>query len=79
MITVGAYEAKTHLSELLDQVEAGQTITISRRGTPVAILSPFAEKREVPVKDVIERLNKLRDSVNLNGISLRELIDEGRR
>ncbi len=37
-ISVGAFEAKTHLSQLLDEVERGAVVKISRRGKPVAIL-----------------------------------------
>ena len=46
MREVGAFEAKTHLSELLAAVEAGEMITITRRGKPVAELRP------VPVSDL---------------------------
>ena len=38
--TIGAYEAKTHLSELLEKVEAGEEITITKHGVPVAKLVP---------------------------------------
>jgi prevent-host-death family protein len=38
--TVRASDAKTHLSRLLDEVERGKTITITRRGVPVAVLAP---------------------------------------
>ena len=38
--TVGVHEAKTHLSDLLRRVEAGETVTITRRGEPVAELRP---------------------------------------
>ena len=47
MTTVGSFEAKTKLSELLDKVEAGETVTITRHGAPVAKL--------VPVKALDER------------------------
>ena len=40
MREVGAYEAKTHLPRLLDEVEAGQSITITKHGRPVAVLVP---------------------------------------
>ena len=43
--TVGAFEAKTHLSQLLDAVEAGERIVITRHGRPVAELSPPPEKK----------------------------------
>ena len=40
MKSVGSYEAKTHLPRLLSQVEKGETITITKRGKPIAVLSP---------------------------------------
>jgi prevent-host-death family protein len=40
METIGSYEANTHLHRLLSQVEQGETITITKRGRPVAVLSP---------------------------------------
>ena len=42
---VGAFEAKTHLSQLLDAVESGERIVITRRGKPVAELSPPPKKK----------------------------------
>jgi prevent-host-death family protein len=42
--TVGAYEAKTHLSKLLDKVAAGEEITIARAGVPVARLIAVKQK-----------------------------------
>lgn len=42
--TVNVYEAKTHLSRLLDRVLAGEEIVIGRAGTPVARLVPYVEK-----------------------------------
>ncbi len=41
--SVGAYEAKTHFSELLEKVEAGEEITITKHGTPVARLVPVTK------------------------------------
>ncbi|MDE0169014.1 MAG: type II toxin-antitoxin system Phd/YefM family antitoxin [bacterium] len=42
---VNVYEAKTHLSKLLDRVLNGEEIVIGRAGKPVARLVPFAAKR----------------------------------
>lgn len=42
-VTVGAFEAKTRLSELLAQVEAGEQVTITKHGRPVARLVPIVE------------------------------------
>ena len=38
MLSVGVYEAKTHLPDLLKKVESGETVTIENRGKPVARL-----------------------------------------
>jgi len=77
---VGAYEAKTHLSELLEKVEAGEEITITKYGVPVARLVPV--KKEASRKervDAIERLQKLSTGLSLGGLKVKDLIGEGRR
>ena len=78
--TVGAYEAKTHLSELLEKVEAGAEITITKHGAPVAKLVPV-KKGASPEERVaaIERIQKLASSVSLRGLKVKDLISEGRR
>ena len=43
MDTMGAYEAKTHLARLLDKVARGESLTITRRGHPVARLVPVED------------------------------------
>ena len=45
MRTVNVHEAKTHLSRLLEEVEAGQEVLIARAGRPVARLLPLAPQR----------------------------------
>jgi prevent-host-death family protein len=45
MTTVNVHEAKTHLSRLLERVEAGEEIIVARAGKPVAKLVPFEESR----------------------------------
>jgi len=81
MKTVGAYDAKTHLAQLLDEVAAGETITITRRGVPVARLVPPSDRDRPDVGKVIAEWEAYRDRHNLtlDGISIRELIEEGRR
>jgi prevent-host-death family protein len=80
MQTVGAYEAKTHLPELLDRVAKGETITITKHGKPVAQLVP-AQAKKPDVRQVIDDMLEFRDKANvtLGGITIRELIEEGRR
>jgi prevent-host-death family protein len=78
--TVGAYEAKTHLSELLEKVEAGEEITITKHGAPVAKLVPV--KKEVRPEErvaAIDRIHKLAAGLSLDGLKVKDLIREGRR
>lgn len=78
--TVGAYEAKTHLSELLEKVEAGEEITITKHGSPVAKLVPV--KREASADErvaAIQRIQKLAIGLSLGGLKVKDLINEGRR
>jgi prevent-host-death family protein len=79
MKTVGAYEAKTRFGELLREVENGETIIVTRHGQPVARLSPM-DKEADDAAVAIEELHRYRREhrPTLGGISLRELIEEGR-
>lgn len=55
MLTVSLEQAKARLSELLDKVEAGEEIVITRRGKAVAHLSPTANpKKPLPVRGLAE-------------------------
>ena len=77
MDTVGAYEAKTHLSQLLDRVAAGERIAISKHGVPVAILQPVNPSKGEPTSKVIAEMKTLREGRRLNGILIRKMIEEG--
>lgn len=80
METVGAFEAKTHLSDLLERVEQGEAFTITRHGKPVAKLVPAASARsEADAREAVERLLEFGRGRSLKGLTIRELIDEGRR
>jgi prevent-host-death family protein len=72
---VGSYEAKTRLPDL--RVEAGETVTITRHGKPVAQLVPVEEKREMTVGEAIEGLRNF-PRVRL-GMPIRKAIEWGRR
>lgn len=77
--SVGAYEAKTHLPQLLEEVAAGLTITITKHGRPVArLVPPVADNRPEP-DHVIASMRQARKGIRLQGLSLRDLIEEGRR
>lgn len=79
METVGAYEAKTHLPKLLERVIKGERITITKHGVPVAVLQLPESIRKTEPKKVIAELRKFRDKYRLKGLSLRDMIEEGRR
>ena len=80
MNTVGTFEAKTHLSELLDRVANGDEITITRNGKPIARLVPIDSARAADRREVARRIDKARRGVKLGpGLTIRKLIDEGRR
>ena len=79
MTEVGAFEAKTHLAHLLDQAERGETVTITRHGRPVARLVPASGSTCDERRRAIAQLKELRAGQTLGGLSVRELIDEGRR
>ena len=79
MKTVGAYEAKTHLPELLKRVTKGERITITKHGVPIAVLQPPESRRKGEPKKAIAELREFRHQHRLKGLSLREMIEEGRR
>ncbi len=83
MRTVGAFEAKTHFSHLLDQVENGKEITITRHGQAVAVLVPTKKSgQDKTWRDLVRQLRKIRqgqDRGRKPGTSLKELIEAGRR
>jgi prevent-host-death family protein len=79
METVGAYEAKIHLPKLLEGVSKGERITITKHGIPVAVLQPPDPEKAVDTKSIIAELRQLRNQHNLGGLSIREMIEEGRR
>lgn len=79
MESVGAYDAKTHLPKLLDRVARGERITVTKHGKPVAEIVPPREGRAVDPRAAVDAMKRLRNRNTLGGVSLRELIDEGRR
>lgn len=81
MDSVGAFDAKTHLSELLERVARGEEITITRRGRPIARLVPVAPQgmRDGAPGDVVRQLKILREGNRLGRLSIRKMRDAGRK
>ena len=79
MTTIGAYEAKTRFAKLIERVERGERIVITRHGVPVAVLHPVEETPAAPPEQVIAALKAFRRGRRLDGLSVREMIEEGRQ
>ena len=79
MREVGVYEAKTQLPRLLDDVEQGESVTITRHGKPVAMLVPLPSSHEARAREAAARIRQLRVGNRLDGLSVRDLVSEGRR
>ena len=77
MDTIGSFEAKTNFSALLERVERGEQIVITRRGKPVARLVPIAKPGKI--SDAMAKLRELRKGTTLGGLSWKELRDAGRK
>jgi prevent-host-death family protein len=78
--TVGAFEAKTHLSELLDLAAMGERFTITKRGKPVAMLVPLEEEPHMTAAEAVTVLKEIRSRVTLGTeVTVKDLVEEGRR
>jgi prevent-host-death family protein len=81
METVGSYDAKTHLPQLLERVARGESFTITKHGVPVARLVPVEEKPRTDVRQVVEEIRRFRKErpLRLSVGEIKEMISEGRR
>ncbi len=79
METVGLFDAKTHLSALLKRVAQGEEFTITKHGAPVALLVPAGNRVKRDPREVAERIRALRMGAELKGLTVRQLIQGGRR
>lgn len=77
--SVGAYEAKTHLPQLLERVAKGERITITKHGIPIAVLVPASARDQRDVRAAVEEMKKFRKGRSLGGLTIREIAEEGRR
>ena len=80
MKTVGSYEAKTRLPELLRDVERGEVVTVTRRGVPIARITGVESDNRQEISDAIREIRRQR--AQRKSVSVNEIIkarDEGRR
>lgn len=78
METVGAFDAKTHLSSLLERVEKGERFTITRHGKPIAQLVPVEQRDPDRIRATIARMQELSAGLRLDG-DWKEFRDAGRK
>lgn len=80
MREVGAFEAKNRLGSLLDLVEQGEEITITRHGKPVArLVAPGnGNDRQLALRAAAD-IRELRKGLTLDGLDIKDLINEGRK
>lgn len=79
VLRIGAFEAKNRLSELLQRVENGEEVTITRHGKPVARLVPAEPFDRERVIEALEELKRMRKKYRLGGLNLKDLVNEGRK
>ena len=79
MRTIGAFEAKTHFSALLEKVEQGEQVIITKHGHPIAKLVPSGILNREQSKQAIERIKAFNKKHTLGKLDWKALRDEGRR
>ena len=79
MREIGAFEAKNKLGTLLDWVERGEQVVITRRGKPVARLVPAGGFDRDKARRAVEGIIARSKGVTLGGLKIKDLINEGRR
>jgi prevent-host-death family protein len=79
MHIVGAFEAKTHFSSLLDEVEKGGQVVITKHGRAVARLLPMGGSNKEEIREAINAIKEFQKLNSLEGINWRDLRDEGKK
>jgi len=76
---IGAFEAKSQFSSLLERAAHGEEIIITKHGKSIARLVATSEEAAISADDAFEKLKMLRKQTTLGGASWKELRDEGRK
>jgi prevent-host-death family protein len=80
MREIGAFEAKNRLGHLLDLVEQGEEVVITRHGKAVArLVPPKTGFSRAEAREAVQRIREMSRGITLGGLRLKDLIDEGRR
>ena len=80
MITIGIFEAKANLGQLVQSASEGEVVVLTRRGKPVAeIRAPEGESAQEDTVLAIAALRKIRRSLKTGSFDIADLVGEGRR
>ncbi len=80
MREIGAFEAKNRLGQLLDLVEQGEEVVITRHGKAVArLVPPTTGFSRSAAREAAQRIREMSRGVRLGGLRVKDLIEEGRR
>ena len=79
MPVIGAFDARGHLPQLLRRVQEGERFVITKHNRPVAELIPFRQRDTVRIRAAIDRLAAFQKTNSLHALSVRQLIEDGRR
>lgn len=77
MDEIGAYEAKTHLPELLERVQRGERFVITKHGRPVAELLPYAGHDSETARDALKAMRAVRAALARRGVRLADILKRG--
>jgi len=78
---IGAFEAKTHFSRIIEEVEHGADYVITKRGKPVAKIIPFKQEKGMTREEALEGFKELRKRYRgkPGDFNIREAIEDGRK
>ena len=78
---IGAFEAKTHFSQIIDKAERGDDFIVTRRGKPVAKIIPFKQEKEMTRQEAFLELIEMRKLYRgkPGSFNIKEAIEEGRK
>jgi prevent-host-death family protein len=78
---IGAFEAKTHFSQIIEKVEHGADYVVTKRGKPVAKIIPFEQQPEMTFEEAVVKLKEMRKLYRgkPGSFNIREAIEDGRK
>ncbi len=79
MERIGIYDARARLSELVERVQSGEEVVLTRHGEPVARLVPEKPRRKRSRAAAVTRIRALARKLDIREVDVRKLIEEGRR